>query len=176
MPTVSLSKLCFSDSDKTENCKQLYFASFPKDERRLWEDIYRLQTDNTCFNFFSVTFNGEFAGIASVWVFEKMVYIEHFAISKAKRCHGIGSKVLEELKALYQKPIVLEIDVPNDCISERRAEFYRRNGFFMHNYFYLQPPYKKGLNSVEMKIMSDSDALTFDYIRSVLYSKVYGVQ
>ena len=69
------------------------------------------------------------AGFLAVWEFESFIYIEHFAVDPALRNSGTGSAMLQELVKQYQKPICLEVELPEDELTRRRIGFYERNGF-----------------------------------------------
>ena len=74
------------------------------------------------------------AGFLAVWEFESFIYIEHFAVDPALRNSGTGSAMLQELVKQYQKPICLEVELPEDELTRRRIGFYERNGFVFNEY------------------------------------------
>ena len=88
------------------------------------------------------------AGFLAVWEFESFIYIEHFAVDPALRNSGTGSAMLQELVKQYQKPICLEVELPEDELTRRRIGFYERNGFVFNEYPYIQPPISKGKSPV----------------------------
>ena len=73
---------------------------------------------------------GDVKALLTVWDFDTFVYIEHFAVSPAARNSGIGSALLQQVTAPMQKPVCLEVELPESDITRRRIGFYRRNGFF----------------------------------------------
>lgn len=77
------------------------------------------------------------AGFLAVWEFESFIYIEHFAVDPALRNSGTGSAMLQELVKQYQKPICLEVELPEDELTRRRIGFYERNGFVFNEYPYI---------------------------------------
>ena len=116
------------------------------------------------------------AGFLAVWEFESFIYIEHFAVDPALRNSGTGSAMLQELVKQYQKPICLEVDLPEDELTSRRIGFYERNGFVFNEYPYIQPPISKGKSPVPLRIMTYGEAITretFEEIKNVLYRSVY---
>lgn len=116
------------------------------------------------------------AGFLAVWEFESFIYIEHFAVDPALRNSGTGSAMLQELVKQYQKPICLEVELPEDELTRRRIGFYERNGFVFNEYPYIQPPISKGKSPVPLRIMTYGEAITretFEAIKNVLYRSVY---
>lgn len=116
------------------------------------------------------------AGFLAVWEFEFFIYIEHFAVDPALRNSGTGSAMLKELVKQYQKPICLEVELPEDELTRRRIGFYERNGFVFNEYPYIQPPISKGKSPVPLRIMTYGEAITretFEAMKNVLYRSVY---
>ena len=116
------------------------------------------------------------AGFLAVWEFESFIYIEHFAVDPALRNSGTGSAMLQELVKQYQKPICLEVELPEDELTRRRIGFYERNGFVFNEYSYIQPPISKGKSPVPLRIMTYGSAITreeFQKMKEILYRRVY---
>ena len=116
------------------------------------------------------------AGFLAVWEFESFIYIEHFAVDPSLRNSGTGSAMLKELVKQYQKPICLEVELPEDELTRRRIGFYERNGFVFNEYPYIQPPISKGKSPVPLRIMTYGSAITqdtFEEMKRVLYQRVY---
>lgn len=116
------------------------------------------------------------AGFLAVWEFESFIYIEHFAVDPALRNSGTGSAMLQELVKQYQKPICLEVELPEDELTRRRIGFYERSGFVFNEYPYIQPPISKGKSPVPLRIMTYGSAITqdtFEEMKRVLYQRVY---
>ena len=116
------------------------------------------------------------AGFLAVWEFESFIYIEHFAVDPALRNSGTGSAMLQELVKQYQKPICLEVELPEDELTRRRIGFYERNGFIFNEYPYIQPPISKGKSPVPLRIMTYRSEITreeFQKMKEILYRRVY---
>ena len=89
-----------------------------------------------------------------------------------------GAELLKEITSFYQKTICLEVEPPADEMTKRRVDFYKRNGFFLNEYPYTQPPISKGKNPVPLMIMSSGKELSepeFHIIKEKLYCEVYKV-
>lgn len=91
------------------------------------------------------------------------------------RGSGIGAEILR-LLAAEGPPLLLEVEHPKGpgSIEQRRIEFYRRNGFRLLDYDYVQPPYAPGLPSVPLLLMSTDPALDPALAARTLHREVYG--
>ena len=96
-------------------------------------------------------------GFLSYWNFEGYTYVEHFAVTPAKRGLNIGTKMLNHLIREVSPNVLLEVEPPTDSLTEKRIKFYERNGFRVRGEFkYTQPP--TALRKVlEMLIMTHGD-------------------
>lgn len=145
-------------------------ASFPDDEYRPYEEQIALFQEPEYRIYYMP------AGFLAVWEFEAFTYIEHFAVDPALRNSGTGSAMLQELIKQYQKPICLEVELPEDELTRRRIGFYERNGFVFNEHPYIQPPISKGKSPVPLRIMTYGCAITretFEEMKEVLYRRVY---
>ena len=64
-----------------------------------------------------------------------ITYLMYFAIEEAYRNHNIGSMALQRLVTSKDK-VMLIIERPVDELSERRKNFYLRNGFYSTDIFF----------------------------------------
>ena len=97
-----------------EIARQIYETSFPEDERRNF-DLLKALDGKSDFDFFVITDKQANAiGIISLWSFKEFIYIEHFAIQQNERGKGIGSSVLSSLANKYSKPVLLEVELPEN--------------------------------------------------------------
>lgn len=153
--------------------------SFPADERRGYEEQKALLGDKY-YRIYALK-NEEDGLIAfiTVYEFEEFTFAEHFAVAKEHRNGGIGTEVLSLLKCKVKAPICLEVELPETEMAKRRIGFYKRNGFYYNEYDYIQPSYSKDKSPVPLKIMTTEREITeaeFEYIRDILYSRVYGIK
>ena len=68
------------------------------------------------------------------------------------------------------------MEPPEDELKSRRIEFYRRNGFYLNDYAYTQPPLSKGKKPLSLKIMTSHESVDeahFNKIKALLYKYVY---
>ncbi|MCM1312453.1 MAG: GNAT family N-acetyltransferase [Bacteroides sp.] len=159
--------------------EELIIKSFPPEEYRKLSDL-RMFTDEKRLFHNNVVLDGDNAiGIITYWHFGTFCYVEHFAIHPAYRNNGYGSSVLDCLCRTLNMPVVLEVEMPENEMSRRRIEFYRRNGFELWNEEYFQPPYKSGDSFLPMRIMaygSLSAETDFQHICHSIHKEVYGVE
>ena len=120
--------------------------------------------------------NGEINAFIALWNFDGFVFIEHFAVSQTVRNCGIGSNILNSVKSITDKIICLEVEIPKGEFEKRRVAFYERNGFFLNEYDYTQPPISQGKNLVPLMIMTSGRKINnceFENIKQKLYKVVY---
>lgn len=121
----------------------VYRTSFPEFEQRSPEK-QRVLMRNPAYHL-DLVLEGEeeaFAGLLAYWEFPGYAYIEHFAIHPDFRGKSLGSAVLGEFCAGRER-VILEIDPPEDDVSIRRENFYKKLGFVSNPYPHRHPAYQK---------------------------------
>lgn len=157
--------------------EKLMHTAFPQEERRDTVQQREYSDNNPLFCNNIILENNTPIGMISYWTMGDFYYIEHFAIDPTLRNGGYGKRVLEVIKQQLQGPIVLEVEEPNDEMSTRRINFYKRLGFVLHEKTYMQPPYRAGDSGLPMFLMTygvidmNSD---FERVKNSLYKEVYG--
>ncbi|MFV0381312.1 MAG: GNAT family N-acetyltransferase [Breznakia sp.] len=115
--------------------------------------------------------------VLSLWEFENTVFIENFAVEKSFRGSGIGSRMLQEIVHRYKtKTIVLEVETAYDTISQKRVNFYKKNGFVLNDYSFQQPQICNDLNPFPLSFMlynQQMDKAGFEAMKTYIFSKVY---
>lgn len=150
--------------------------SFPIDEFRTYEEQKALMDNNLYSIYGNYGENGGVKAFIAVWEFSEFVYVEHFAVDPDCRNGGLGGKILHALMSQTDKPVCLEVEPPETEMAERRINFYRRNGFFLNEYPYMQPAISKGRNPLPLMIMTTGSSISqekFQDIRDTLYKEVY---
>ena len=74
-------------------------------------------------------------------------------------------------------PMVLEVELPETEMAQRRIGFYQRLGFILNEFPYWQPSMQEGQPSIPLKIMSWPKALSqeqFTPWQQQIYQDVYG--
>lgn len=132
---------------------ELYKQTFPVEERRLIGDQSLIMSLPN-YHFEIIFQDSCFLGILFWWEFVDLRYIEHFATLPICRGKGYGKEILEEFKNRDTRPLVLEVELPDEAIKQRRIQFYKRIGFHLTDHFYQQPPYREGDLPVQFLLMS----------------------
>ena len=137
---------------------ELYQNSFPYLERRD-ENGHNWVMKKCDYNFTIIEENGEFLGIMLYFESDDFIFLEHFAVLPTIRGKGIGARALELLKN-KGKTVILEIEYPEDEITTRRCNFYKRNGFKLTNHYHIQAKYHSGDDDLPLKILSYPHEIT----------------
>ncbi|MGN0818783.1 MAG: GNAT family N-acetyltransferase [Christensenellaceae bacterium] len=165
-----------------ENFNEVYEImsnSFPCDELRRRDEQLKL-FENRLFSVYAL--KGEqddITAIMTVYDFDVFLFVEHFAVKAEYRNKGLGEKMLAELLKTADKQVCLEVEPPETETAIRRIGFYRRNGFYLNEYPYIQPPISKGKNPVSLMIMTSKRPISeteFEFYKQTLYKKVYNVE
>lgn len=164
--------------------ENLYFGSFPEEERRPIESLREHAATDPFFFFFLLKNEGETIGFATLWRLPQANYVEHFAIFPSMRGRGYGEETVkalidpEKLKSIGlnpTSPLVLEVELPESSdMAQRRIDFYKRCGMIaMEEFPYYQPPYAKHLEMVPMMLMTSSPLPDPESFVIMLHTLVY---
>lgn len=170
-----LSKLDAVDFDDAFAIMQ---ESFPSDEYRNYDKQKDL-LKNEYYHIYVLKdeIDQNIKAFIAVYEFEKMVFVEHFAVSSKYRNQGLGAVILQELISRTDKEVCLEVEPPETEMAKRRIEFYKRNGFVLNEFPYVQPPLNDNEKSLPMQIMTFGKALStqeFERVKELLHREVYG--
>jgi len=155
---------------------ELMSEAFPSIERRSYENQKKLLC-NEAYNI--IIENDEEENIIAFianWEFNDFSFIEHFAVDSKIRGNGMGTSMLKDYLKKCNKLIFLEVELPENDISVRRIEFYKRLGFHLNNFKYLQPPLQKQHDFLPLKVMSYPrrvNKMEFVNFKNVVYDEVY---
>ena len=179
-PSITLRPL-LADNAEIQEAITLYTAAFPSCERREVPDWLKCiaHKANEPFTLWGIFQDELFAGFISSWDFGNFVYCEHFAVKQAIRGAGIGAKTMSLLKEnVGERPLVLEVETPDNEMAIRRIGFYQRQGFVVDQTTYMQPPYRKEDEWFELKLMTTNPtflATHFEEVKRAIYQNVYHV-
>lgn len=134
-------------------------SSFPESEIRTKEGQRQL-LDLEAYRLFGFREDGDIKGFIAEWAGPGHHFIEHFAVSKHSRGGGMGTKLLQYYHQQSDKPVILEVEPPEDEIRKRRIAFYERNGYHLSRFGYTQPVINEGHEGVPLRLMSRPEALT----------------
>lgn len=152
-----------------------YENSFPPDERRSKEQQLALMNEENYY-IHEVTWVEDVVGFIAYWDFDQFIFIEHFALANAARGKGSGSDFLRQFVEKQAKPIILEVEPPENDIQKRRVGFYERLGFSLSPYTHIQKAYVAGRNGVLLQLMSYPNQIgdsEFNVVEETLFSTLY---
>jgi len=164
--------------DPFDQIFEIMKQSFPESEYRPYPEQKRLLSNSRYQLLTEKNEQNEVTGFLAGWEFEEFRYIENVAVSPAIRGGGIGKRMMERFVKQSDKPVILEVERPEDELKRRRIGFYKRLGFHLEDYVYVQPALRTGQHALPLQIMSYPVSLTsseFEAVRKVLYKEVYGV-
>ncbi|WP_024771364.1 GNAT family N-acetyltransferase [Aquimarina macrocephali] len=138
---------------------ELYENAFPVEERRILDAQTHVMKKSN-YHFDIVVDENKLIGFLLWWDFETLRYIDHFATSTEQRNKGFGKLILENFMNNNDKPILLEVELPNTTINQRRIKFYQRIGFKLNQHYYEVPPSTEGQKPLQLLLMSYPTLLT----------------
>ena len=115
--------------------QSIYERSFPKSERFDFDILKKCDRE---FNVHlsCILQDDEPVGMQfTVELPNDITYLMYFAVDKEYRNQSIGSKALQRLVSSKDK-VMLIIERPTDELTERRKNFYLRNGFYSTDIFF----------------------------------------
>ena len=132
----------------------LYRTSFPFTERRTVESMAQYLTlPSVCF--YRLFRSDSCVGMLHLWILEHVVYGEHFAIEPHFRNQGYGRQILRMVLDNLEKPILIEVEPPENELAARRLNFYEREGLFVAKKDYIQPPYQSASAEVALYLLAN---------------------
>lgn len=138
---------------------ELYEHAFPPEERRLLSTQTHIMKKSN-YHFDVLMDKNEFIGFLLWWDFKTLKYVDHFATSTQQRNKGFGKLILENFIEDSNKPILLEVELPNSSINKRRIKFYERIGFKLNQHYYEVPASRKDQKPLQLLLMSYPYILT----------------
>lgn len=132
---------------------KLYEDAFPIEERKLLNEQTQIMKASN-YHFDIIIDNNKMIGFLLWWNFETLRYIDHFATCIEQRNKGFGKQILKKFVATNNKPVLLEVELPNSTLNKRRIKFYERIGFKLNQHYYEIPPLKEGHKPLQLLLMS----------------------
>ncbi len=149
--------------------------AFPVTELRIKEN-QRALLKEPCYRLYGVKKENAYAAVFATWEIDDFLYIEHFAVREDCRNGGWGGHLLDALLEEKGRPMVLEVEEPEDELTRRRIGFYERHGLVYNDYPYLQPPMRKGQDMLPLRLMTNPSAIdekTYERYKKQIYKIVY---
>lgn len=152
--------------------------SFPLTEYRTYDEQKALWS-NPYYKVVGVRKDGKIIAFLAMWDLENVLFLEHLATTPECRNGGIGRHIIREVLDSTDKLVCLEVEHPDDDLTKRRVEFYKRNGMFLNEYDYIQPAISHGREPIPLYIMTSRAPInesTYNEIKSTIYKTVYGIE
>lgn len=115
---------------------------------------------NHNYHFEVIIDDSKLIGFLFWWNLETFRYIDHFATSVAIRNQGLGKLILQQFMATNNKPILLEVELPETTINQRRIQFYERLGFKLTPHYYEVPSAEENQAPLQLLLMSSPKAIS----------------
>lgn len=164
------------ESNEFSMVYEIMRQAFPIAEIRTYEKAYSLLNNEGYKISVIRDYKNRIGGFIAVWDFDKFLFIEHFAVSKRIRGAGIGSEMMKEYLNQNKKPVIIEVEGQETRDAKRRVEFYRRLGFTLSKFGYMQPTLQSTSQELYLKIMSYPSGITEDEFynfKKIVFSQVY---
>ncbi len=164
----------FMDFDKIF---EIMDEAFPNNEMRTYEEQKKLLS-NERYHIYKEYSNGKIIGFLAYWDLENCLFLEHLAVDKNFRGHGTGANIILNNIKNVNKPVFLEVELPTTDLAARRINFYKRLGFFLNEFTYVQPALRKNEKSQNLFIMSYKKPISeqeFIKYKNEIYKNVYNL-
>ena len=126
---IKFQRITTKDATLYNYMEQLMTASFPSEEYRPLEELRNYTDTKTHFYCNIILHHDTPVGFITYWDFGHFYYVEHFAIDPSLRNGGHGKNVLNHLCQQLNKPIILEVEMPEEEMTIRRINVSKRHGF-----------------------------------------------
>lgn len=161
--------------DRFDEAFPLLERAFPATELRE-KERQRALLQEPCYRLYGVEGEGGLQALFAVWEIADFLYIDHFTVREDCRNGGFGGRLLDRLVAEKGRPVVLEVELPEDEMARRRIGFYERHGFTYNAYPYLQPPMREGQGMQPLRMMTHPSAIdekTYERYKRLIYQTAY---
>lgn len=120
-------------SDTLRKIEELYYASFPEEERLPFRRMALLAALKPSVELLAYYEGDQFCGFSFAVTTDRYLYINFFAVDPALRGQGVGRKMLELLRQRHPQPLVCDVKAPNPDRSSyiqdiNRVHFWEHNG------------------------------------------------
>ncbi len=139
--------------------------SFPPDEFRTFADQKAL-LQKEGYRVRVLRRDGVILGFAATYDLADILFLEHFAVDPSCRGQGLGSAMLRWLMAQSEKPLCLEVELPETEVARRRIGFYARCGLVLHSFPYIQPALRADTAPVPLLLMTGGQPMTEEMFRT----------
>ena len=121
---------------------------------------------------------GTIIGALCYVLLDAYAFIDYLVIVNQHQGKRLGEKILQHFISLMDRPIVLEVELPDTPIAKRRIAFYQRQNFILNEYYYEVP--ENGLRpTCTFLLMTYPRAISqeeFDILYPQLMLHGYGIE
>ncbi len=156
--TITLHEITTADSAYSF-VENLWLNAFPEIERRDTAEQRAKIDQGELLHCMVARLHERPIGLFTYWDFGAFAYGEHFATDTTVRGNGYGAQIIQQVLDRTSKPFILEVELPENEISQRRIAFYKRNGLELRqDVKYIQPSYRIGAGAeLPMALMTTPD-------------------
>lgn len=123
-------------STHKDKIKSIYKESFPLEEQFDFGILKKCDKESNNVHLSCILQDDEPVGMQfTVEIPNNITYLMYFAIDEEYRNKCIGSKAVQNL-VVTKENVMLSIEKPIDELTQRRKNFYLRNGFYETNIFF----------------------------------------
>ena len=176
MKMLQLKEIHTTDVEQYNYIEQLMVGTFPPNEYRPLTELREYTDCRENFHMNVVLDGCNPIGLIAYWDFEKFYYIEYLAMDSSLRNKGYGTKTLQAFCSELDKPVVLEIELPDTEEAIRRKQFYERNHFVAWPNEYFQPPFREGDGLLPVMICCYGNLIPethFELVKRQIHTEVY---
>jgi len=177
---INFKRITRIDDNLFTSLLPIYLEAFPPQERRNIEQLKNFIETKPGMHFNAIQEAGELCGLITYWDFNSFRYLEYLAVSPQKRNHKIGQKALDYMKLKMPGPFLLEVEPISDEMTERRINFYQRNGYEVLEKNYTQPSYnERPEDCIPLWIMGNTELITSNQLPEFIKTikkEVYGTK
>lgn len=182
--TIRLKRITDPDDSLISKLEKIYHEAFPEGERRPWSVVTKLAETNNDFYLCaaldqeSVPGEDKVIGILIYWDLFDFIFGDYLATAPVERNSGYGARIMKTLQMDLSKPIILEVEPPENELSSRRIAFYKRLGFHLSDHPYFMPDFANEKDTILMHLMSyphplkESDA---EKATNVIHRRIYNL-
>ncbi|MBU2997110.1 GNAT family N-acetyltransferase [Cellulophaga baltica] len=138
---------------------EIYNSAFPAEERRSVDKQIAVMK-NSNYHFEAFVIDKQVIGFILWWNFDSFRYVDHFATASSQRNKGFGKIILEKFITNNNKPVLLEVELPESTINQRRIKFYERIGFKLNPHYYEVPSMVSGESPLQLLLMTYPNAIS----------------
>lgn len=153
--------------------------AFPYSERRT-KEAQQLLFQKPEYEMYGWFVEGELSAFLAAWDLGSIRFGEHLATNRKKRNAGVGKQLFQAYEALSEKPLVFEVELPDDELASRRIGFYERMGYHLYkDVEYYQGPFHEETQALPLRLMmnrKDCSEAELNEIIDLIYARVYGIK